>query len=376
MDMKTNPEKENQFPSDINFEGKVLDSSSDSDETPSITNESNDNDVVGNPEEAEVDVGNDPLDPVADTIDKVKESLVRTLRICLSRKEIMKIKREYVRNMKKMKIDSEEPNAHDLDFAKVLEEVTKSIEEEYKNKKRKHKSVVEDIDSDNSSDDEATKANVLKKMEAAFVKPQFMKVPAKNADEQGKLIKPPNVFEFGKSYTREKQQEKVRRNLERQKRKAADLDMNKKYLGFGETFNPKVEKAKKKEQKKLDRQKKFNFLRTLKKANVSDEEKKLMNDLLSVAESSSSSSDSSSTNTSSYPDSVLFSTNFNAPPSQPVPFNEFDDFSSFGKTFMEANTYGNANNQVEYKFDKIEDDPNCFKSLDEIEIDSFLEEMC
>merc|ERR1712098_915608 len=105
-----------------------------------------------------------------------------TLRICLSRKEIMKIKREYVR---KMKIDNEEPNAHDLDFAKVLEEVTKSIEEEYKNKKRKPKSVVEDIDSDNSSDDEATKANVLKKMEAAFVKPQFMKVPAKNADEQG-----------------------------------------------------------------------------------------------------------------------------------------------------------------------------------------------
>merc|ERR1711915_800596 len=172
------------------------------------------------------------------------------------------------------------------------------------------------------------------------------------------------------------QQEKVKRNLERQKRKAADFDMNKKYLGFGETFDPKVEKAKKKEQKKLERQKKLNFLRTLKKANVSDEEKKLMNDLLSVAESSSPSSDSSSTNISSYPDSVLFSTNLNAPSSEPVPFNEFDDFSSYGNTFMEADTYGNANNQVEYKFDKIEDNPNCFKSLDEIEIDSFLEEIC
>ena len=101
-------------------------------ESPSNNNESNDAvDVVGNPEETEAGVRNDPLDPVADTIDKVKESLVRTLRICLSRKEIMKIKREYVRNMKKMRINNEEPNAHDLDFAKVLEEVTKSIEEEY-----------------------------------------------------------------------------------------------------------------------------------------------------------------------------------------------------------------------------------------------------
>jgi len=370
MDMKTNSKKETHFPSDIDFEGRVLETSSESaSETPGILCKTNDN--VKTHEEAEVE--NDPLDPV----ERVKESLIRTLRICLSREEVKKIKREYVRNMKKMKINNEKLNSHDLDFAKVLEEVTKSIEEEYKNKKRKKRSEDEDLDSDISSDGEATKAEVLKKMEAAFVKPKFMKVPTNKEDEEcEKVIKPPSLFEFDKSYTREKQQEKVKRNLERQKRKAASLDMNKKYLGFGETFDPKVEKAKKKEQRMLERKKKYNVLRTLKKANVSNEEKDLMNDLLKVAESSSSSSDSSSTNISSYQDSMHFSTNLDAFSCHPVQFNEFNanDFSSYGTTFIEAKPY--VADQEKYKFDNIEDNPSDFKSLDDIEIDSFLEELC
>merc|ERR1719447_926950 len=117
-----------------------------------------------------------------------------------------------------MMINNDNKNSYDLDFAKVLEDVTKSIEEEYKKKKRKKRSEEEDLDSEISSDDKATKADIMEKMEAAFVKPQFMKVPTKDKFE--KVVKPPNLFEFEKSFTREKQQEKVKRNLERQKRKA------------------------------------------------------------------------------------------------------------------------------------------------------------
>merc|ERR1712198_392999 len=150
--------------------------------------------------------------------------------------------------------------------------------------------------------------------------------------------------------------------------KAASLGMNKKYLGFGETFDPKVEKAKKKEQRMLERKKKYNVLRTLKKANVSNEEKDLMNDLLKVAERSSSSSDSS------YQDSMHFSTNLNDFSCHPVQFTEFNDFSSYGTSFIEAKP--NVADQEKYKFDNIEDNPSDFKSLDDIEIDSFLEELC
>ena len=67
--------------------------------------------------------------------------------------------------------------------------------------------------------------------------------------------------------------EKIRKNIDKLKKRAEE-NIGKKYLGFGETKPPS--ESKKKEKK----------LKTLKRANVSDEEKNLIQQLMEYSESS------------------------------------------------------------------------------------------
>ena len=75
--------------------------------------------------------------------------------------------------------------------------------------------------------------------------------------------------------------------MERQKRKAAKIDVNKKYLGFGQVFDPVKAKLQKKAEKKLERD--ARRLRLLKIANGNKEEKGLIYELLNDAESDANS---------------------------------------------------------------------------------------
>ena len=83
---------------------------------------------------------------------------------------------------------------------------------------------------------------------------------------------------FDQAFTRKKQSEKIKKLLEKQKKKAEKLSI-KKYKGFGEKVNPEEELIKKNEKKE---QKKKDII--LKKAQVSKSEVDLMKELLKIGE--------------------------------------------------------------------------------------------
>merc|ERR1712096_255458 len=87
---------------------------------------------------------------------------------------------------------------------------------------------------------------------------------------------------FDQAFARKKQAEKVKRVLEKQKRKAeAGAGSTKKYRGFGETFDPEEEMTKKKIKKEKKRK---NKELVIKKAQVTKAEGDLMKELLNFAE--------------------------------------------------------------------------------------------
>ena len=146
-----------------------------------------------------------------------------------------------------------------------------------------------------SSDEEEEDGHDVVNVNRSFVKPQFMKV--KNPPSPIRKAPPmPRHMLFEEEYIRnkevtakkfQKKLKKERRILERQKRKAAIIDVNKKYLGFGQVFDPVKAKLKKKAEKKLERD--ARRLRLLKIANGNKEEKGLIYELLNDAESDTNS---------------------------------------------------------------------------------------
>merc|ERR1719323_1815777 len=104
---------------------------------------------------------------------------------------------------------------------------------------------------------------------------------------------------FEKTYTRPKpkNRDKVIKVLAKNKKKAEYFNDKKKYLGFGETFDPEQEKQRRREEKlkkkEQRKQEEIKRIRVLKKANVTLEEKNLMQELMSMAESESMNTDSS-----------------------------------------------------------------------------------
>ena len=213
---------------------------------------------------------------------EVKEKLVKTLNVCLSQKDVDKIKKEFEKNTKLLSIETNSQ----VNLAEVMSDV------KVKNKNKP------DAGEESSDEDDVAEAKVTR----SFVKPQFMKI--KNPPSPIRLAPPtptPGHLLFEKEYIRNKElnakkfEKKIQREwkiLERQKRKAQKIDANKKYLGFGEVFDPVQAKLKKKAEKKSERD--ARRMRILKKANVTKEEKDLINELLNVAESSSGSATSPS----------------------------------------------------------------------------------
>ena len=150
-------------------------------------------------------------------------------------------------------------------------------------------------ENESSSDDEEEDGHDVVNVNRNFVKPQFMKV--KNPPSPIRKAPPmPRHMLFEEEYIRKQEvtakkfQKKLkmeRRILERQKRKAAIIDVNKKYLGFGQVFDPVKAKLQKKAEKKLERD--ARRLRLLKIANGNKEEKGLIYELLNDAESDANS---------------------------------------------------------------------------------------
>ena len=208
-------------------------------------------------------------------VEDVKKSLVKTLKICLTPKEVEKIKREFEKNVRHQE-DLNQCSGDIKDVPSLIGEIVTT--------KVQKSSPSPESSSSSKTDD-------------GFVKPKFMRVNQDNpfpfpAPEQKR---PKHVSKavatFEQSFTRTKHMEKVEKNLKRQKRKAERADKNKKYPGFGEVFDPLSHKMKKKAEKKLEQEiRRMNRVSLLKKANVSNEEKDLINELIQVAESSVSNS--------------------------------------------------------------------------------------
>ena len=144
-------------------------------------------------------------------------------------------------------------------------------------------------ENESSSDEE--NGNDVVNVTHSFVKPQFMKV--KNPPSPIRKAPPmPRHMLFEEEYVRnlevtakkfQKKLEKERKILERQKRKAEKIDVNKKYLGFGEVFDPVKAKLQKKAEKKSERD--ARRMRLLKIAyGNKEEEEDIINQLLNDAE--------------------------------------------------------------------------------------------
>ena len=246
--------------------------------------------------------------PEADNdMDTMKESLVKTLKVCLSEEEVDRIRKEYDRNMSKIS-SSAIKSKSDLDFSSILEEVSLEKCKEKDEKKATqmervtHFRDVIDVDELEDSDE----IDFKDKMEKNVVKPypQFVKV----LPESGEIDKSSSksFLKTENTFMRSNKMEKIMRNLEKQKRKARNIDPNRKYFGFGETFNKDKNQLKqmRKEEKKQEKEKrKMDRMRTLKKATVSKEEKDLMSELLQAAENSVS---DSATNSNDFKDEGVF----------------------------------------------------------------------
>ena len=212
-------------------------------------------------------------------VDDVKKSLVKTLEVCLTPKEVAKIQREFEKNVEYQETLATNSSGGSYDVPTVISNIVTSQVE---------RTPPQEPSSSKVGDN--------------FVKPKYMRVNDENpfpfpAPEEKKpkhVSKELKVFE--KTFTRTKQMEKVERNLKRQKKRAErSVDKNKKYPGFGEVYDPTNEKMKRKAEKKLEKEiRRMNRVSLLKKANVSKEEKDLMNELILVAENRVSNSATSS----------------------------------------------------------------------------------
>ena len=257
-------------------------------------------------------------------VDDVKKSLVKTLTVCLTPKEVAKIQREFEKNVKYQEAQSSSGNTDDVPSL-ISDIVTSQMD-----KPPPHT--------------ESSSIVTINRIGDDFVKPEFMRVEKENPflpfpDPDKKrpkhVSKELKVFE--QTFTRTKHMQKVQRNLERQKRRADRSDRNKKYPGFGEVHNPSNEKMKRKAEKKLEKEmRRMNRAGLLKKANVSKEEKDLMNELILVADNSVSKSLSSSEH--NLIDSSQYSQDFkeqveeNNHPQTNLTFDASDLFSSTVKT--------------------------------------------
>jgi len=214
-------------------------------------------------------------------VDDVKKSLVKTLKVCLTPKEVAKIQREFEKNVRYQEAQSSSGNTKDVPSL-ISNIVTSQVDRP-------------------PPHTESSSIVTINRIGDDFVKPEFMRVnkenpfpfPDPDKKRPKQVSKELKVFE--QTFTRTKHMEKVQRNLERQKRRADRSDRNKKYPGFGEVHNPNNEKMKRKAEKKLEKEmRRLNRTGLLKKANVSKEEKDLMNELILVADNSASKSLASS----------------------------------------------------------------------------------
>ena len=209
-------------------------------------------------------------------VDDVKKSLVKTLTVCLTPKEVARIQREFDKNVRNQEAQS---SGDTNDVPSLVNNIVSS-----QVGKPPPKS-------------ESSPIVTINRIGDNFVKPEFMRVNKENPfpfpepDKKRPKHVSKNVKVFEQTFMRAKHMEKVQKNLERQKRRADRSDKNKKYPGFGEVHNPDNEKMKRKAEKKLEKEmRRMNRAGLLKKANVSKEEKDLMNDLILVAENSDSNS--------------------------------------------------------------------------------------
>ena len=268
-------------------------------------------------------------------VKNVQETLVKTLKVCLTPTEAERIKKEFDKNIQVQQLlkDQMKTRVLNLNLPSVLKEIKTRDRIDAENLSRKRmnfltqtKSMIDTSSDEDDRDLDTTTSSIAslkrkKTMESqSFVKPKFMrmecqgsqrspytseksrKLMAKLKGEKDDSEVVQDKFQvFEKSYTRTRNKEKVLRTLERQKRKAEYIDKDKKYLGFGETFDKEAERQKKKEEKRKKkeerRQEREIKVRTLKKANVTKEETALMNELMQYAEAESMNTDSSVTST-------------------------------------------------------------------------------
>merc|ERR1719323_760873 len=184
-------------------------------------------------------------------VSQVKETLVKTLKVCLTATEAERIKQEFNKNIQVQQLlqDQMKPRVLNLSLPTVLEMIN------YLEMKRKSPEPEEDEDD----------IDTLKKKLKPFVKPQFMRMESRGSqhspytsEKSRKLIElaksktrpssspaaSSTLEVFEKTYTRPKpkNRDKVMKVLAKNKKKAEYFDDQKKYLGFGETFDPEQEK--------------------------------------------------------------------------------------------------------------------------------------
>ena len=230
-------------------------------------------------------------------VDDVKKSLVKTLTVCLTPKEVAKIQREFEKNVRYQEAQSSSGNTNDMPSL-ISNIVTSQVDRP-------------------PPHTESSSIVTINRIGDDFVKPEFMRVnkenpfPFPDPDKKRPKHVSKELKAFEQTFTRTKHMEKVQRNLERQKRRADRSDRNKKYPGFGEVHNPNNEKMKRKAEKKLEKEmRRMNRAGLLKKANVSKEEKDLMNELILVADKSVSKSLASSASEYNLIDSSQYSQDF------------------------------------------------------------------
>merc|ERR1711874_449378 len=129
---------------------------------------------------------------------------------------------------------------------------------------------------------EKMKAEAAEKIEASLEPGKSVeRLPVtfdKSVPRTKRTVSPTAVFE--KVAVRKGGEEKVRKLLEKQKKRAERLE-KKKYRGFGETSKPKEKKIK---AKKVDLAKESESEVNKKRSQVSEEEKNLFKELMKMAE--------------------------------------------------------------------------------------------
>ena len=216
-------------------------------------------------------------------VKNVQDTLVKTLKVCLTPTEAERIKKEFDKNIQVQQLlkDQMKTRVLNLNLPSVLKEIKTRDRIDAENLSRKRmnfltqsKSMIDTSSDEDDRDLDTTTSSIasLKRKatmeEKSFVKPKFMRMECQGSqhspytsEKSRKLIakmrgesedsEVQDKFQvFEKSYTRTRNREKVMRTLERQKRKAQNEDKDKKYLGFGQTFDKEAERQKKKEEKR------------------------------------------------------------------------------------------------------------------------------